>query len=91
MLESTGPLLTSALSDLPCEQATVEFGPGDSILFYTDGVTEASAASGMFGMDRLVSMMMAGDRRGASLLDDILNERRGLYRLFDVIRMTSRY
>ncbi len=74
VLDSTGPLLTSALSDLPWEQATVEFGPGDSILFYTDGVTEASGASGMFGTERLISMMMGGDRRGAVLLDDILRE-----------------
>jgi sigma-B regulation protein RsbU (phosphoserine phosphatase) len=74
LLDSTGPLLTSALADLPCEQATVDFGPGDSILFYTDGVTEAAVASEMFGMDRLISMMTAGDRRGASLLDAILGE-----------------
>jgi phosphoserine phosphatase RsbU/P len=74
LLEPTAPLLTSALSDLPCEQATVEFGPGDSILFYTDGVTEASGASAMFGTERLISMMMGKDRRGADLLDDILSE-----------------
>ena len=74
LLDSTGPLLTSALSDLPCEQAAVEFGPGDSILFYTDGVTEAATAAGMFGMDRLVSLMMAGDRRGSALLDEILRQ-----------------
>jgi sigma-B regulation protein RsbU (phosphoserine phosphatase) len=74
LLDSTGPLLTSALSDLPCEQATVEFGPGDSILFYTDGVTEASGASGMFGLDRLASLMMVGNRRGSELLDNILSE-----------------
>jgi phosphoserine phosphatase RsbU/P len=72
LLEPTAPLLTSALSDLPCEQSTVEFGPGDSILFYTDGVTEASGAGNMFGPDRLVSLMMSGDRRGAELLEDII-------------------
>jgi phosphoserine phosphatase RsbU/P len=74
LLETTAPLLTSALSDLPCEQATAAFGPGDSILFYTDGVTEASGASGMFGTERLISMMMSRDRRGADLLDDVLGE-----------------
>ena len=74
LLEPTAPLLTSALSDLPCEQATVQLAPGDSILFYTDGVTEASGASGMFGTERLIAMMMGGDHRGADLLDDILRE-----------------
>jgi sigma-B regulation protein RsbU (phosphoserine phosphatase) len=74
MLATTAPLLTSALSDLPCEQATVDFGPGDSILFYTDGVTEASGPPGMFGQDRLISILMRGDRQGADLLDEILRD-----------------
>jgi len=74
MLAVTGPLLTSALFDLPCEQATLKFGPGDSLLFFTDGVTEASGPAGMFGQERLVSMMIRGDRTGSELLDDILAE-----------------
>jgi sigma-B regulation protein RsbU (phosphoserine phosphatase) len=74
LLESTGPILTSALSDLPCDQATLEFGAGDSLLLYTDGVTEARGSHGMFGQERLVSTLMRGDRRGSDLLDDILKE-----------------
>ena len=74
LLEPTAPLLTSALSDLTCEQATVAFCPGDSILFYTDGVTEASIVAGMFGTDRLISMMTSGAHRGSELLDEILRE-----------------
>jgi sigma-B regulation protein RsbU (phosphoserine phosphatase) len=74
LLPPTGPLLTSALFDLPWEQNTVEFGPGDSILFYTDGVTEASGPTGMFGQERLTTMMTRGQLRGAELLDEILRE-----------------
>jgi serine phosphatase RsbU (regulator of sigma subunit) len=43
-------------------------------LFYTDGVTEASGPSGMFGDERLVAMMIRRDRKGPALLDAILND-----------------
>ena len=52
LLDSTGPILSSALFDIPCEQATCGLGPGDSLLLYTDGVTEARGPGGMFGQDR---------------------------------------
>jgi sigma-B regulation protein RsbU (phosphoserine phosphatase) len=74
LLEPTGPLLSSALSELPCDQATVTFAPGDSLLFYTDGITEARGPHGMYGRDRLVSALMGGDRRGPELLDALLAE-----------------
>jgi sigma-B regulation protein RsbU (phosphoserine phosphatase) len=66
--------LSSALLDLPCEQTILELDPGDSILFYTDGVTEANGPSGMFGQERLVTSMMRGNRRGPDLLDGLLGE-----------------
>ena len=74
LLEPTGPLITSALSDLPFEQSTVAFGPGDSLLLYTDGVTEAAGPMGMFGPERLVSLVTAGSHHGSGLLDEILTQ-----------------
>jgi sigma-B regulation protein RsbU (phosphoserine phosphatase) len=74
LLQSTGPLLTSAFSEMPCEQVNLEFGPGDALLLYTDGVTEARGPTGIFGHERLVSTMMRGDRRGLELLDGILTD-----------------
>jgi sigma-B regulation protein RsbU (phosphoserine phosphatase) len=71
-LDPTGPLLSSALYDLPCEQEALVLEPGDALLFYTDGVTEARGPGGMFGRDRLVDALMRGDRRGADLLDRLL-------------------
>jgi sigma-B regulation protein RsbU (phosphoserine phosphatase) len=74
LLEPTGPLISSALFDLPCSEATVPLEPGDLLLFYTDGITETHGEHGMFGQDRLVSAVMRGERRGAELLDGLLAE-----------------
>ena len=68
LLDSTGPILSSAFFDIACEQATAALGPGDSLLLYTDGVTEAHGPGGMFGQERLVTAIL-GDRRGSDLLD----------------------
>ena len=48
-------------------------GPGDSLLLYTDGVTESHGPGGMFGQERLVSAILGG-RRGADLHDALLSE-----------------
>ena len=42
------PLGLAELADVPREQATTELGPGDRILFYTDGISEARDRSGAF-------------------------------------------
>ena len=65
--------LSSALFDIPCEQATAALGPGDSLLLYTDGVTEAHGPGGMFGQERLVTAILGGPR-GSDLLDALLSE-----------------
>lgn len=74
LLDSTGPLLSSALFDIPCEQLTRELGAGDSLLLYTDGVIEARGPAGMFGQDRLLQAMGNGGRQGAELLDGLLSD-----------------
>jgi sigma-B regulation protein RsbU (phosphoserine phosphatase) len=74
LLGPTGPLLSSALLGLSCEQATLALDSMDCLLFYTDGVTEARGPGGMFGQERLIAAMVAGDRRGASLLDGVIEE-----------------
>jgi sigma-B regulation protein RsbU (phosphoserine phosphatase) len=73
-LEPTGPLISSALYDLPCEQASAGLEPGDLLLAYTDGITEAHGPGGMFGHDRLVSAVTREGRRGAALLDGLIAE-----------------
>ncbi len=73
LLDSTGPILTSALFEIPCEQATASLGPGDSLLLYTDGVIEAHGPGCMFGQERLLAALETGGR-GSQLLDAILAE-----------------
>jgi sigma-B regulation protein RsbU (phosphoserine phosphatase) len=52
------------------------FAPGDSIVFYTDGITEARAGSGaeMFGVERLDQTVLAAPCEASSqeVLDDVL-------------------
>jgi sigma-B regulation protein RsbU (phosphoserine phosphatase) len=74
LLNSTGPLLTSALADLPYEQIGVELPPGAFLLFYTDGLTEAHGPSGMLGQERLLASIQREERRGSALLDGLLAE-----------------
>jgi sigma-B regulation protein RsbU (phosphoserine phosphatase) len=54
-LTASGPLLGAfpSLDLLPCE---VQLAPGDTVLLYTDGVTDARAASGeRFGDERMLA------------------------------------
>ena len=73
LLPPTGPILSSALFVISCEQTTAALGPGDSLLLYTDGVTESHGPGGMFGQERLVTAILGG-RRGFDLLDALLSE-----------------
>lgn len=52
----TGTLL-GALPDPPLSDHQVELGPGDTLLMYTDGVTEQRTADGLLGIDRLAEML----------------------------------
>jgi sigma-B regulation protein RsbU (phosphoserine phosphatase) len=74
LLGPTGPLLSSGLSELPCGEASLPLDPGTSLLFYTDGLTEAHGPGGMFGPRRLLDAAGRGARSGSALLDDLLAE-----------------
>jgi len=74
LLESTGPLLTSAFGDLPYEQKTADLPPRAFLFFYTDGLTEAHGPSGMFGQERVLSSISRPGRAAPELLDGLLAE-----------------
>jgi serine phosphatase RsbU (regulator of sigma subunit) len=58
-----------------CGLASVDLSPGDMVLFYTDGVTEAENQSGEeFGIERLSEVLRRGSSRSAEdLMGDIYN------------------
>ncbi len=45
---------------------TIELAPGDSLVFYTDGVSEARSAAGLFGEERLVDLLKSCGGLGAA-------------------------
>jgi sigma-B regulation protein RsbU (phosphoserine phosphatase) len=69
-LTRTGMAL-GVVEDAPFEQRTVQIDPGDSVLFYTDGVTEAmDAQERLFGTERLLGMLREErNARAAQMLD----------------------
>jgi phosphoserine phosphatase RsbU/P len=61
---SCNPVLPFGLGDGPPKPRVAELEPGDAVLLYTDGVTEARTADGeQFGLDRLVDLL---EREAAS-------------------------
>jgi sigma-B regulation protein RsbU (phosphoserine phosphatase) len=54
------------------EEAELQLQPGDSLLLYTDGITEAKALSGeFFGEDRLQQVFLNGHASAPDLIDAI--------------------
>jgi sigma-B regulation protein RsbU (phosphoserine phosphatase) len=76
-LDAIGNLPLGILPGIAYDEATVQLAAGDTILFYTDGITEAmNAADELFGeerLDRLVASQ-AGGAGAAALIERILAE-----------------
>lgn len=58
----TGPIV-GAFGGIRFEPAALTMTPGDTLVLYTDGLTEARDASGLFGEDRLITLAREGARR----------------------------
>jgi phosphoserine phosphatase RsbU/P len=74
-LDCGGPVL-GVMSDATYELGTLTLEPGDRLVFFTDGLVEATDGRDEFGEDRLVSLVQA--RRGqpagvlvAELVDEV--------------------
>jgi sigma-B regulation protein RsbU (phosphoserine phosphatase) len=70
-LEPTAAML-GAFEDWTCAEEEVSLNPGDALLLYSDGVTEAANAAGEeFGEDRLVRTLRETTAQAA---DDVTRE-----------------
>ena len=72
-LDSTGPLISSALVDLPMTSDYVDLQPGDFLFCYTDGLIEAHGAAGLFGRERLQSVVCRAPSQAWQDVDEILS------------------
>jgi len=64
-LERTG-MAMGVEAETPYEQKTVSFNPGDFVVFYTDGITDALNPQGQdFGMENLESIVLAEREQSA--------------------------
>lgn len=61
--------------DIEIQESKMNLEPGDVILFYTDGITEAfSSDEHFYGLDRLKRILIASDYNSASTLLDQVDE-----------------
>ena len=82
------------LADVPFEQRVVRLEPGDQVLLYTDGITEATDTGGLgFGTQRLQEALIDGrDRPLTDLVASIegaLREHTGDVDAFDDVTMVA--
>jgi phosphoserine phosphatase RsbU/P len=67
----TGPLV-GVIADARYDDRRLDLGPGDSLLLYTDGVTEARRGREFYGDDRLRDRVGVGGRPPQAVVDDVL-------------------
>lgn len=77
-LAPTGTFISPALPGLEPQIEELPFDPGDQLLLYTDGITEAeSHTEGFFEEHRLLKVLGGTDAHGEALLEKILAAVRG--------------
>ena len=73
MLDAAGVIL-GAFDDIELEQRELTLAPGDLVVFYTDGVTEARGpVGGFFGDERLIAAATSTRGNARTILDAIVS------------------
>jgi sigma-B regulation protein RsbU (phosphoserine phosphatase) len=91
-----GGLILGAFKDVCFEDETVQFDPGDVLVVFSDGVTEALNAEGAdFGEGRVLSAIQPDRDSAQTILDDVLSAVRkfsaGAEQSDDVTALVLRY
>ena len=72
MLETGGTVL-GVLADCSYEQASIDLLPGDRLVMFTDGITEAADSNGQeFGEERLIALLRESPAASAADLRDAI-------------------
>ena len=58
-LEQGGPAISRLFRDTPYVESELPLGPGDRIVLFTDGVSEAASDGEMFGEERIEELVLA--------------------------------
>ena len=93
----TGGTLIGAFEEAVYEEETIQLGPGDTLVLYSDGVVEAPNAAGEeFGEDRVRALVEAArgqsvDAVMAALLDAVQAFTRGDRQFDDITAVVLRY
>jgi hypothetical protein len=72
-----GGTLAGAATRGDWPESVVEFRPGDTVVFYTDGVTEARNEAGLFGGERLAACVRSGSPDPRELVARLKSELTG--------------
>lgn len=73
-LQSTGPLL-GAIEGGTFDASDTRMDAGDTLLLYTDGLTEARRSGEFYGEDRLFLVLQSADRTSAqAIVDSVLSD-----------------
>ncbi len=66
-------IIMGAFEQIELEEHEIDVAPGDMIIFYTDGITEAmNDTEELFGEDRLISVIKANPQAGAQEMIDTI-------------------
>ncbi len=64
-------ILLGAIGDRTFREETVEIRPGDTVLLYTDGVTDTPGVGDRFGPERLAAILTEAPDAPDAVLEDI--------------------